>query len=1029
MVFKKTEGLSTRVRPNGMPDLSGYKAAAAQYDRISDVMYGLGADMRRADFNEAILEAEAAGRTAGATYDADKNLVPLTNLDLSEAIESQVFGNSEKSALRAAYRKAALSTYAANINLDAKTVATNALMNNPGEPDAVRGALDGYIQNLGVEDEVLAHVMPNIVAQFTAAESQANAQMIQAANAEKERVMLSNIDDLSDRISVIVAKGSGTDTEAAAGHQQMIAELYQGIEESYDTLRTVGYKNDQIDALREGIASKVATEASKAHVERIYTTKGLSAALSEIEIVRQEFAEDPNIDGEAVANEMKNHVTRLAVISNAQEKEQNDAQRDVYESSGLSVALGEITTKQEILALPIGDAEKTSLISQLNSYQSSLASSRATLEAARKAARLEMFDTFMISIKNPQNYSESEIISNRLAIVSMWERGDLSAAKYSEFETTYGKYLDAEMKAYNKTLTGTFKEKGDSELAYIRNLIGPANDFEVTPEWLANKKQDLIERGIVGTGDNASMTRQAWETMVSGYLKKRETYMQTSKDLFLARAAVKATRGTSTQISLVQNSVSAKFIPDETGAIFTHSDPTIREKNFDIATRFFLSYQILPAELQAGLSDLEGAAEMSQEAFDVKLQLFNKIFESVKRGTAKGGTTDLAMPELLARHVMNKQGINVSDYELAASLGRKAFRDSMATQDAAQTSVRRLLNNFDNAYPDLRSAIKGQFKDAVQGPGYLDAFINNFVPYMETPNARELNIINRLRKSGPEGMAGDIDDAYIGDDRLLRLVELSVLNQFATGQIQSPTEAGLKQAIMNAVAGLSDDGKGNALVGISVDSDNNPYWSVYPWYDAAKKSFGDVPVDDVGAAVFNDIRQKVLSPDFMIGERQTNLLRGDGQIILSANTAVGGDQRYTVSVVDPDTQQAYTVLSDYRFDFKTSQDNAVYQLALASMQSDKIRRFMASIPMMKSVVVGNAMEEIKENYDDLTNPSTFSKVMEFIVQINPFYEFADGPERSFSPSERADLEVLFRFMNGELRGEMDVLEARRKYDE
>ena len=67
MVFKKTEGLSTRVRPNGMPDLSGYKAAAAQYDRISDMMYGLGADMRKADFNEAILQAEAAGRTAGAT--------------------------------------------------------------------------------------------------------------------------------------------------------------------------------------------------------------------------------------------------------------------------------------------------------------------------------------------------------------------------------------------------------------------------------------------------------------------------------------------------------------------------------------------------------------------------------------------------------------------------------------------------------------------------------------------------------------------------------------------------------------------------------------------------------------------------------------------------------------------------------------------------------------------------------------------------------------------------------------------------
>jgi len=84
--------------------------------------------------------------------------------------------------------------------------------------------------------------------------------------------------------------------------------------------------------------------------------------------------------------------------------------------------------------------------------------------------------------------------------------------------------------------------------------------------------------------------------------------------------------------------------------------------------------------------------------------------------------------------------------------------------------------------------------------------------------------------------------------------------------------------------------------------------------------------------------------------------------------------------------------------------------------------------MMKSVVVSGAMEEIQENYEDLTDPSTFSRVLNFIVENNPFYEFEEGLQRSMSPSDRADMEILFRFMNGELRGDSDVYAAREAYE-
>lgn len=1033
MAFKKTSGLSTRVGPSGLPDLGGYRAAASQFNSVAESLMGLGTDMRKANLNEAILKAEAAGQTAGATYDKDNNLVPLTSLDLDKAIEDSVFGESEKSALRQAYKNSAIKTYAATVNLDAKQAAQRALDLSPNDPSQIRGALDGYIEGLGLEEEVLQYVMPNIVAQFTAKESQANAQFQLEQRATKERVNLDNIDDVSDRLATLMAKGPGTNPGVAAGQKKMIDELNEDLQGSFDALETLGYQPDQIETLKDAIASKIAIRTSKAHISRVYQNgklegKGASSALLEIQSVKQEFADDDSIDQEAVAESMKSHLAELIAIDTATERERTISENNVAGDASLSIALGEFASEDQILNLATSPEQKRILLTQFRSRVDGIERARTAVVKANEEMIKTEFDRQMLKINNPSLYTPDEIFSSQVAINTLYEQGLLPPDLYGKYQTKIVSNIDEEMKAYDKIVKGDSKQKGDAAIAFIKEKLGPSGGYIVTKDWLNKTKEDLISRGIVGTGEFAVMTQTQWQTMANSYLDKQEKLSKKAKDLGRARAAALNGTATESQVNLLRENLSTRFESHPEGGIWNHPDPEVRENNYDLATKFFLRYNIMPEELVSGLANLRDAAVMSDEAFDAKRVIFNKFFKSIKMGASRGGTTDLAMPELIARNMMNKNGIDVTNYEMASFLGRKSYIDLMTAADNVSENAARALRNLDNQYPDIRSAIRENFNGAVRGQGFLEAFVNNFVPFWDTPNAKEKNIIGRIRSSGPQGIAGDIDDAYIGDERLMRLVELKVLKQFATKRVPI-TDDGLKQAIMNAVTELSDDGKGNALVGISVDSNDEPYWTVYPWYDNAKRSFGSALTSDtdVSESVFRDVRMKAMSPDVMLGKRQRDLLEGNGQIILTANSYVGGEQNYRVSVVDPETSQAYTVLSDYKFDYKTSVDSAAYTLAVSSMKNDKVRSFLANIPMMKPVIFSGVLQNMNEKFDDFRDPGVVTDVINFIGKSNPFIQFESID--LYSASDRADIEVLYRFMNGELLTEQDVLDARRKYDE
>ena len=62
MAFKKTSGQRVFAQPTGIPNLSGFKQAAAAYDQLAQTAMSIGTDIRKREYNDAIRQAEIDGK-------------------------------------------------------------------------------------------------------------------------------------------------------------------------------------------------------------------------------------------------------------------------------------------------------------------------------------------------------------------------------------------------------------------------------------------------------------------------------------------------------------------------------------------------------------------------------------------------------------------------------------------------------------------------------------------------------------------------------------------------------------------------------------------------------------------------------------------------------------------------------------------------------------------------------------------------------------------------------------------------------
>ena len=381
----------------------------------------------------------------------------------------------------------------------------------------------------------------------------------------------------------------------------------------------------------------------KAHIERLYYSandsggNGFSQSLMEIEKVRTEFEQDPNIDQDQVAQGMTNHLQRLVNIQSASDAERSKIQTHNYKMMQFGVELGTIS-RQDIMGADLDKGQKTSLLQALSNKNAMVQNQINAADTAFEAVNKDKFDRHMAFIENPASTTPDNIQNSISEVRGMIESGYVSG-------TDMGKYF--------KAITALGKDQleaaGDGAMAQIEYMMGPSQSYAYDEQYFRGMTQDLVERGFIGTGPGARMTRTQWESKLNSYAEAKDKFERDAGKLFLSRAAVKSGFASEEDRRRVQDAFSAELVPDVNGNIFTHVDPDVRDQNFEKAVRFAMAYNIMPRELAESLVDLKLISMMGKEEFDAKVQLFFKIHDSLINGSASGGTTDLAMPPMIAK--------------------------------------------------------------------------------------------------------------------------------------------------------------------------------------------------------------------------------------------------------------------------------------------------------------------------------------------------------------------------------------------
>lgn len=985
-----------------MPDLSGYRAAASVYDEVSKAGFQIGADMRQQKLNNLILEAEASGMTAGATYDKDGNLVPLTNLDLDAAIEEQVIGAGEKKALRDAYRQSAIKTYQASISTDALKMASQALTMNPSNPNAIRGNLRGYLEGLDVPEEVMQFVKPSIVRAFTSVESQAFANQQKESRELTKQKNLENINNIAEEMATLTAKGSGNNPAVAAGHNKMLNELSNDMEGSFDALRTIGYNDTEIQNIREGVAVKIAARSAQAHVERIYQSTGSTIqALAEAEKARNEFLDDPNIDADKMYGVMVNRISELSKIDNLILQEQVKSNSDNYDSARLGIAIGDITNVDQILNEDVDDGQKASLIGMLGEVSRGGLSAKAAIEKSELAYRKEQFDKLMTPFIDEFG-DQSERERNSVIITRMYQAGLLPAAKFNEF-----------VKQSNSIVKDAIKRGADAQFALLESNMTEQSGYAMDPATLREMTPQLIANGYVGdTTKGAKYSMESWETKIGTYASKRSNWLRAEKKKQDSVIRVKNGEGSAADHKVASEVNPVQLEADANGQTIYHSDPMVRDANFEKAVKYSLAYKVLHPDVKNALMGLSSSP--NEDLFSARVQLFDKLFDSISRGAVREGVTDYAMGPLHALNLMNKSGVNTLDFEVARILGFEKYRDYTAVSNTINPE--RVTNHLDAKYGGLSEAIDANFKEAVS-ISVLDTIYYSLLstfnagPYFDSKT--ELAIKN-LASNVPDG--GDLEDAYIGDPRVKRVIELSVLQKMSAvaGTGIKIDDEFLRLAIRHSAAELSND------IGVSVNSAGESYLAYKPWVQSARATMGDRAelFPDVSGAVFMDIKTKYLTQfasSLVDPEIRELLESGDGIIDLAANPLAGPEQTYRVVVRDPDTGKATTIMPFYRYDYNYSIQNGAYQAAIKRMQNDSIAQLMSNISFGLTTPF-SMRNKIESVIDDLDKENEFESFAEFVSYINSVANpFSDAmPNKKY---DARDVEILRDFIAGGMRDE------------
>jgi hypothetical protein len=956
MAYQKTGGRSFFVRPNGMPDLSGFSDLANSMSKLSDVTTSIGTDIRKQEFNDMLIQAEIEGRTAGVRYDENNNLVPLVDTTYASAMKA--YGTKEQKALQQTFRKAAVDTYSAQLSIDAGNSAQESLRLNPIDPDAVAGGFKGYIDKLqeDLDPQTYSAVLPRVAAEWQTAIGSARAGRIDQARKDAIATNETAIDKYYTQLGVIATVGAPNDPAAKAGTEKRVLELNNSINDAFNALKVNGVSEAKISQYRRKGITKVMLEGAKANAEKIYFLPGSEGGFVNALKFAQEIETQPDFtfgdvtldqeERKGVADSIRLRIAKLEQINNATIKANDDQQKLTKGNVELGIKTGVITSEDQILSLPLDSDRISSLLTTFRTQQASqiTQNNRERQEAHNRFDRLSA------------NYQD---------VTLPREERDQAKALLEAMETDVSgpKWLSY-VKVRNKIIGDEIKAAGAASLTVVEHQMSEFGGYQITPQFMSEYVGAYLrDQGYIGEGKN--ITEREWGNKLRTYKSNYEKNMKEKDFLRKAISDAKTTGGnnlTEKQRSVLVEAANNLFQADDEGQILFHKDPEIQDQNFNNAVAFSLKYKFLHPEIAKTLKAYESAA-IDQLGFDKALQLYNKYFQSFAMGVNNAGTKGMGVGVLRAQQMMSESGINTVLFDVGRELGFSGYT-SVVSGSEKTTSGTRVVNSIESTFGNLDNFIKEQMPIAIQSSTLMESFINNFTWGNSERNPEALAALDAIEKKAPNG---NLSSAVINDPRVMAYVRSATISNMVRHNLPQ-TEKGIQIAIRKAVTDVSSN------LGIDVDEDGQTSLTFNSWYAQASASLGanaDIVEGGVRGSVFREVRRLITRPDVAISDKLRDIINnGEGTITLVPEEVYGEEQTYSAFLSYGDEKTK--VLEGFSYDFKRSLDYKVMQVAVNRVKNSTVKQFFTRMNSLTPFVVKQVAQDIMEDLGESSDFTTLT---------------------------------------------------------
>lgn len=991
MAFQKTKGRGVFVKPVGTPDLSGFRAVAKSYQDMAQVATSIGTDIRKREYNDLIRQAEIDGKTAGAVFDDKGNLVPLTNFDYGKATDA--FNETDQKAIMAAYKKAALTTYVSAASNDINRQADASLIANPNDPNAIRGALDGYLEGArdDLDPEVYAALAPKAVHSFGIAENRALAQQQKDAKEYAINTNSARFKALSNEKAIIMSNAGGNDPVMQNNLQARVDEINAEQEEILETLGLNEVNEAGIQKFRDADSTIVYSKMAQQHIERIHATGDIAGAYKAANDFIEKATLDTNVDQTLIKTLANQTISNLNAIQKAESDAEKKFRANVYGGLYRDIVIDGVNIL-DVMQDPDSDFYQLTEMQQgqLAQVSSGAASSRvASIQAMKK----QEYDNNLINIQKPDLVSQQQHFESLGNIVQMYINDEIDHVQYmnalSDYDKNKGWYHKGDRADIGSTLS--------MELGPMSSYARPAV-YYLAEDYVKN-----LERiGVIGNEPGATYSsREVYRNAVEAYNEKRKSFV----DLHMtaSKAERKVTAGLplsgKEQTALVKVKgfdkvrVEGQFVDFD---LFSDNE-SVQTASIDAVASYAVASN---GQMHPMAEELFTNALRSDESADLAFRVMGQAVSAIRK--ANPDTNDeIAVSSFIINSNLPEDVLLFirSAQTTSIEIARESFV-------GGKTNKNRNINEFvnTNGFGDDPDAFFDKtFSSSLDGRDFFDILHPTISDEDDS----------MLKQMAANAGVSSIEGAVVTNPHLKQTIKNLFFNHMLKAKDARP------ETIMRDVI---------RRIGTRVGVETNPETGRLEFVQnpIVKQAQATVPAVQFGAPgavgrpvvqlsrddINRDVVDRLLGSNVLLSQDLienlqnigTGLLQDKGyRKLVSASTLFyypneyygGGKQTYSVFLKDGFGKMT-PLINDYSYDFKQSRGYESFQKAASELETDRAKKIWSVWGLLDQSLVQNGFERIEDGRSDMS-------LLPLVNAYNTFAETLGIPRMSDEPLTKDEI--------------------------